>query len=375
MRLVARTDASASGSTPAQSVDHPTLGSDTATPLVPLLRRAAATASEQLRNATTPAGAEDLVAALRSAVASLIGARTASGWGSTAKPVAREVIDALRASLLSPTISNEADPVEVVELLRAIEQLPIAQPRQQEGTPALDDEAVAGNEDLGLVVEVAHDLRSPLGSILFLVETLRAGRSGPVTQLQERQLGLIYGAAFGLSAVVSDLLELARGSERYLEPQPVPFSLAELVSGVCDIVRPIAEEKQLELRSRLPERDARIGQPSAISRILINLATNALKYTSSGSVEIAVTQRSLTRIEFSVSDTGPGMPAHVQDSLYQPFRKHPLARGSRFSSAGLGLSICRRLVQMLDSELTCASEEGHGTRFSFELELPIASAL
>jgi len=373
MRLAARPDAAESPITPVQSADASTLGSDRATPLVPLLRRAAALATDQLRGASA-SGGDERVAALRAAVASLIGARTASGWGMTARPVAREAIDALRAAILAPTISNDADPVEVVALLRAIEQIPVATPQGQAGAPPLDDEAVAGTEDLGLVVEVAHDLRSPLGSILFLVETLRAGRSGPVTPLQERQLGLIYGAAFGLSAVVSDLLELARGTERYLEPQPVPFSLTELVSGVSDIVRPIAEEKQIELRSRSPERDARIGQPAAISRILINLATNALKYTTTGSVEIAVTQLSLTRLEFSVTDTGPGMPPHVQESLYQPFRKHPLARGSRFSSAGLGLSICRRLVEMLDSELTCVSEEGRGTRFAFQLELPIASA-
>jgi signal transduction histidine kinase len=196
-----------------------------------------------------------------------------------------------------------------------------------------------------------------------------------VTQLQERQLGLIYGAAFGLSSVVTDLLELVRGSDHFIEPQPVPFSLSELVRGVCDIVRPVAEEKQLELRMVLPERDARVGHPTALARILINLATNALKFTNTGWVEIGVSQLSLTRVEFSVTDTGPGIPPHVQESLYQPFRRHPLARGSRFSSAGLGLSICRRFVQALQSELTVATHEGRGTRFAFQLELPIASAL
>ena len=80
-------------------------------------------------------------------------------------------------------------------------------------------------DGLELVVEVAHDLRSPLTSILFLAETLQRGRSGPVNPVQERQLGLIYSAAFGLSSVASDVIELARGGDRLVDLDPIPFSV------------------------------------------------------------------------------------------------------------------------------------------------------
>ena len=82
-----------------------------------------------------------------------------------------------------------------------------------------------GPDGLELVVEVAHDLRSPLTSILFLAETLQRARSGPVNPVQERQLGLIYSAAFGLSSVASDVIELARGGDRLVDLDPIPFSV------------------------------------------------------------------------------------------------------------------------------------------------------
>jgi signal transduction histidine kinase len=338
--------------------------------------------------ARAPNAADEQAAWIKAAVAQLLPVAEGTSRRPTGATIPRVVVDALRTAVLEASSAEGADARQVLAMLRAIEQLgaevyddvasshvsPASQATATTSVVSAND-AADGSEDLGLVVEVAHDLRSPLSSIIFLVETLRSGRSGPVTQLQERQLGLIYGAAFGLSSVVTDLLELVRGSDHFIEPQPVPFSLSELVGGVCDIVRPVAEEKQLELRMVLPERDARIGHPTALARILINLATNALKFTNTGWVEIGVSQLSLTRVEFSVTDTGPGIPAHVQESLYQPFRRHPLARGSRFSSAGLGLSICRRFVQALNSELTVATHEGRGTRFAFQLELPIAAAL
>ena len=123
-------------------------------------------------------------------------------------------------------------------------------------------------DGLELVVEVAHDLRSPLTSILFLAETLQRGRSGPVNPVQERQLGLIYSAAFGLSSVASDVIELARGGDRLVDLDPIPFSVTDILESVRDIVQPIAEEKNLHgaghlARGRFPDRPSGGAQPGA----------------------------------------------------------------------------------------------------------------
>jgi signal transduction histidine kinase len=285
------------------------------------------------------------------------------------------MLGALRSALLSVTESDEDAEVSrgAVRVLRAIDvvERTVAADPSQTLTDTLN-----GARGLEMVIEVAHDMRSPLTSILFLVETLRTGRSGTLTPVQERQLGLVYGAAFGLSSMASDLLELARGGDRLLDSAPIPFSLVETIQSVRDIVRPIAEEKQLELRTVIPERDARIGYPAAISRVLVNLATNALKYTNQGWVSLGARQLSHTRVAFEVIDTGPGMPQHVQESLFCPFRQIPnSARGPVFSSAGLGLSICRKLVEAMGSRIAVETSPDDGTRFYFELELPTASSL
>lgn len=229
---------------------------------------------------------------------------------------------------------------------------------------------LSGPDGLELVVEVAHDLRSPLTSILFLAETLQRGRSGPVTPLQERQLGLIYSAAFGLSSVASDVIELARGGDRLVDMEPLPFSVRDILVSVRDIVQPIAEEKGLEVRLAAPENAIRVGHSVAISRVLLNLTTNALKFSDAGYVEVSATERDGAAVEFAVRDTGRGIPPEAMEMLFEPFRRRQKERDYAFSGSGLGLSICRKLVEAMGSQMQVQTAPGEGTRFQFVLELP-----
>jgi signal transduction histidine kinase len=231
---------------------------------------------------------------------------------------------------------------------------------------------LSGPDGLELVVEVAHDLRSPLTSILFLAETLQRARSGPVNPVQERQLGLIYSAAFGLSSVASDVIELARGGDRLVDLDPIPFSVADILESVRDIVQPIAEEKSLTVRLTTPEADFRVGHPVALSRVLLNLTTNALKFTAEGFVEVIARESGARAVEFSVRDTGRGIPPQSMATLYEPFRRRRKPGEYAFSGSGLGLSICRKLVEAMGSTLEVETAPGYGTRFHFALDLPLA---
>jgi signal transduction histidine kinase len=234
-------------------------------------------------------------------------------------------------------------------------------------------ERMAGAGGLELVVEVAHDFRSPLTSILFLAETLKKGRSGPVTPVQERQLGLIYSAAFGLSGVASDVIELARGGDRLVELDPIPFSIDDIFESVRDITQPIAEEKGLEIRLVPPTGENRVGHPVALSRVLLNLSTNALKFTDEGAVEVGGRCLEGGKIHFWVQDSGRGIAAGAMNTLYEPFRRRQRAGEYAFSGSGLGLSICRKLVEAMGGELQVDTEEGKGTKFSFVVELPTSA--
>lgn len=237
---------------------------------------------------------------------------------------------------------------------------------------------LSGSNGVALLMDVAHDLRSPLTSILVLAETLQRGQTGAVNQGQHRQLGLIYTAALGLSSVASDLIEFAQGGDQLVEQGPTPFSVTGILKSVHDIVRPIAEAKRLSIKLVVPPtNDQRLGHAVALSRVLLNLTTNALKFTDVGTVELGAEELGGAappeRIRFSVRDNGHGIPPEKLMTLFQPLRKEVGRRGQLFSQSGLGLAICRQLVSAMKSELQVESRvgEGAGTRFFFDLDLPI----
>jgi signal transduction histidine kinase len=283
----------------------------------------------------------------------------------------RRLLELIRRELLE-RIRRDAEPPDSKSILTVLGAIELVHARLEPDWAQHFADRLSGPDGLELVVEVAHDLRSPLTSILFLAETLQRGRSGNINAVQERQLGLIYSAAFGLSSLASDVIELARGGDRLVDLDPIPFSISDILESVRDIVQPIAEEKGLAVRLEAPESDFRVGHPVALSRVLLNLTTNALKFTSEGFVEVAGKQLDDTRVEFSVRDTGRGIPSQAMLTLFEPFRRRQKQGEYAFSGAGLGLSICRKLVEAMRSTLRVETAPDFGTRFYFELALPLA---
>jgi signal transduction histidine kinase len=317
---------------------------------------------DAISQAEVAAGVVDVVALVIDA---------AAGTGRADEPPAslltRRIVALLRRQVILR--GEDLDPGDCLEVLRALERVASSiEPRWSERF----QDRMTGPSGLDLIVEVAHDLRSPLTSILFLAETMLHGRSGPLTSLQERQIGLVYAAAFGLNAVASDVIELVRGGDRLVGHEIQPFSIAEVLESVRDIVLPIAEEKGLELRFQGPQYDRRGGHPGAINRVLLNLTTNALKFTAEGHVEVKVVEIGGDIVEFSVRDTGRGVPAAAMPTLFEPFRRRQRAGDYAFSGSGLGLSICRKLVEAMAAELSVTTAQGEGTRFTFRLVLPRA---
>ena len=280
---------------------------------------------------------------------------------------AKRLLAGMRRSLLTQSRAGTLDAKAAVAILDTLETL----------NAQLEDDAghrfasrLGGMGGLELIVDIAHDMRSPLGSILFLAEQIRRGHSGGLTPLQERQLGLIYGAALGLSTMASDVIDLARGGEKLVQEQPLAFSVLSVFQQVQDIVRPMAEERGLALRFESSVKDARVGHGRAIHRVLLNLVTNAVKFTSSGEVVVVACAISATRVRFEVRDTGRGIPEALLGTLFDAFRRRLKPGQYVFSSAGLGLSICQNLVRAMNSELLVESVMDVGSAFQFDIELP-----
>ena len=263
----------------------------------------------------------------------------------------------------------DVDASEVVRVLSAMERLQMELERNGAQQFA---SRLAGPDAMQLLIEVVHDMRSPLNAILLLAEQLRSGRSGPLMDIQIRQMDLVHSAAFGLTTLADDVVELAHGGNRLVDERPMPFSLSSVLKVVGDLIQPLATEKRIALHSAGPEADVRVGHRVAVGRVLLNLTTNAVKFTEQGSVTIACEPKSRTKLEFSVTDTGRGIPPDALPTLFDPFRQRASRSEYAFSSAGLGLSICQQLVQAMGGDLAVETELGKGTRFSFVLDLPIS---
>lgn len=289
--------------------------------------------------------------------------------GSDAGPcppvIAREYVSTLKVNFLAELAkTSNLDANEVVHTLIKLDEAEDAWKRTDRGKFI---SRLTGSDCADAVVAIAHDIRSPLCSILLLVDALRHTEKAAANPIRERQLGLIYGAAFGLSTTVSNLIGAARG-EGLVQGQPMPFSVSETMHSVSAIVQPMCEEKGIPLGMEFPENDARIGHSSAIQQALVNLTSNALRYTDAGWVAMGCSEISGDRVEFWVEDTGPGIPDDVLERLCYGFP--PEGVKLRFSSAGLGLAIVRTLVEAMGSTLQVDSGT-EGTRFSFVLALPV----
>ena len=285
----------------------------------------------------------------------------------------RRLLELLRSAVVEGWRDLGVPDTELLALLVAMERVRVTIEPNWAQTFA---QQLSGRDGLALLMDVAHDLRSPLTSILVLAETLQGGQSGAVNETQRRQLGLIYIAALRLSTVASDIIEFTQGGDQLVEQEPSAFSVTAMLESVRDIVRPIAEEKRLTVRLLAPTHDQRMGYPVALSRVLLNLTTNALKFTDQGYVEIVAQEigdEGSNRIEFAVRDSGRGIPSDKITTLFQPLRKESGRRGQLFSQAGLGLTICRKLTTAMKSELRVESRTDWGTRFYFELDLPVVA--
>jgi signal transduction histidine kinase len=336
------------------------------------IRRVLAQRTEWAPEALDKAEAERHTDWIRAVVMDGADPAGADSWSAAEKTLTRRLVDLVRQELLERDRGLPAD--ELVELLRALEEIRtrIAPPPQQILATRL-----MGANAAELVVELAHDLRSPLTSIMFLSETLRRGQTGQVNDIQRQQLGIIYSAALSLTTIASDLIDLGR-EDKFLTPEAAsqaPLSLRAVFDSVRAMVAPMAEEKRLDILTLGPDQDLRQGNAVSLGRVLLNLTANAIKFTETGYVEIVAQEHGQRRVEFSVRDTGRGMDSLTHDRLFEPFRRGQTRTGFHFSETGLGLTICQRLVGLMGGKLEVETRAGWGTRFSFELDMPRGTRL
>ncbi|MGB9300485.1 MAG: ATP-binding protein, partial [Anaerolineae bacterium] len=220
------------------------------------------------------------------------------------------------------------------------------------------------------IATVSHDLRTPLASIMGFSEMLMEGSPGPLTETQEEFLGIIFESSQRQLALVNDLLDISKLEAGRLQLEMETVHLPELIWGVMEGIRPLAEKKgvtlKMDVNDGLPRTE---GDPRRLERILSNLLSNAVKFTpEGGSVEVAAWQDD-GHLKIRVSDTGLGIPPEDLPNLFQPFHRGRNVTKKAIEGTGLGLTIVKALVEAHKGTIEVQSELDKGTTLQFTLPL------
>lgn len=255
--------------------------------------------------------------------------------------------------------------VRRIHALRAIED-------ERARLAAIHD-AVAARS--AFLARVSHELRSPLQGIVSALDVL-ALRQGPRAGADDELLQRIRRSSLLLNTHLRDMLTLAKGEAGHLELRPEPFDACALVEGVAASALELARAKKLELVVDVPPQPVFVVADAArIDQILTNLLVNSIRYTETGQVRIALgSYRTGDRVlDFTVSDTGPGIPEAMLPTLLSPDRTLA-ASARRGEGSGIGLAIVRTLVDRLGGQVAVASRPGRGTTFTIAIPAEPAEA-
>ena len=218
---------------------------------------------------------------------------------------------------------------------------------------------------------MSHELRTPLASILGFAEMLQLGIYGSVTAEQEETLGKVLQSTEVLVTMVNDLLDLAQLEAGTFKVAHLPFEPSALVSRMESTMRIIAQAKGLTLTSTihadLPTN--LLGDGDRLHQILLNLVSNAVKFTENGGVQVHLFPLDEAQWVMSVRDSGPGIPLDMQPVIFDEFRQVDFSPTRRYRGVGLGLSIVKQIVTAMHGTVRVESELGQGSAFIVTLPL------
>ena len=218
---------------------------------------------------------------------------------------------------------------------------------------------------------MSHEIRTPMTGMMGMIDLLSGTK---LDQEQQELAEIAQGSARSLLAIVNNILDFSKLGERKLAFETIDFSIRDSLNGVVALLGPQAHGAGLQLTTSVAEGmpDHLNGDPNRIGQVLLNLISNAIKFTETGSVTVAASHRALQdeaiELRFEVSDTGVGIPEDIQETLFKPFTQANTSVARKYGGTGLGLAICKELCLAMGGDVGVESKPGLGSKFRFTVQ-------
>ncbi len=219
------------------------------------------------------------------------------------------------------------------------------------------------------LANMSHELRTPLNAIIGYNEAMIGGMVGEFDPQQSKLLGHMQHNSRRLLGLINDILDLSKVESGSLQVFLAPMSPQKVVQDTVESLRSLADQKNISLDVNFSDEvpEVVLGDANKLQQVLVNIVSNAIKFTDKGGVTVDVDTVDANNWKFQVRDTGIGMPPNAASYIFEPFQQVDGTDKRKYKGTGLGLAITKRLVERLGGSIEIASELGHGTTFSVTL--------